>query len=123
MKEKENILVVDDESGLRITLVAQLAEQGYRVSSAEDGDVAIRLLRAERFDLNLLDLQMPHVDGYEVLKFAKKKYPTIKVVVLTGFADLKNALDSRGLGADQFLAKPFDRNELLAIIRRILSEA
>jgi DNA-binding response OmpR family regulator len=122
MTDKGKILVVDDEYSLRTTLAAQLKEQGYSVSSAEDGDVAIKMLRSQTFDLILLDLKMPNVDGYEVLKFVKQKHPKTKVVVLTGFADLKNALDSRGLGADHFLAKPFERKELLALVRRILAD-
>jgi DNA-binding response OmpR family regulator len=120
MEDKKRILVVDDEYSLRSTLTAQLKEQGYSVSAAEDGDVAIKMLRSQSFDLILLDLKMPHVDGYEVLKFVKHKHPKTKVMVLTGFADLKNALDSRGLGADHFIAKPFERKDLLSAVQRLL---
>jgi DNA-binding response OmpR family regulator len=122
MTGKQKLLVVDDEPSLRTAMSSQLMEQGYSVSSAEDGDVAIKMLESKRFDLILLDLRMPKVDGFEVLKFAKMKYPKTKVVMMTGFADLNNALDSRGLGADHFIAKPFERRELLAIIRRILAD-
>lgn len=120
---KQSILVVDDEPSLRSAMCAQLKEQGYSVSSAEDGEVAIKTLRAMTFDLILLDLKMPKVDGFEVLRFAKKKHPKTKVVMMTGFADLNNALDSKGLGADHFIAKPFERKELLSVIHRLLGDA
>jgi DNA-binding response OmpR family regulator len=122
MTEKKRILVVDDENSLRAALSTLLKEQGYDVSSAEDGDVAIEMLSSRSFDLILLDLKMPNVDGHEVLRFVKDKDPETKVIMLTGFADLKNALDSKGLGADNFIAKPFDRRELLRAIHRILRE-
>jgi DNA-binding response OmpR family regulator len=122
MTVKKNILVVDDEHSLRIAICAQLKEQGYGVSSAEDGEVAIEMLRSQTFDLILLDLNMPNVDGFEVLRFAKKKHPKTKAVMMTGFADLNNALDSRGLGADHFIAKPFERKELLSVIHRLLRD-
>jgi DNA-binding response OmpR family regulator len=122
MTVKKNILVVDDEHSLRTAICAQLKEQGYGVSSAEDGEVAIEMLRSQTFDLILLDLNMPNVDGFEVLRFAKQKYPKTKAVMMTGFADLNNALDSRGLGADHFIAKPFERKELLSVIHRLLRD-
>jgi CheY-like chemotaxis protein len=120
MTEKNRILVVDDESSLRATLSAQLKGEGYSVSSAEDGHIAIEMLHSQYFDLILLDLKMPNVDGYEVLSYVKKKHPTTKVIILTGYADLKNALDSKGLGADCFVGKPFDRADLFSTIERVL---
>jgi DNA-binding response OmpR family regulator len=122
MTEKKRILVVDDEHSLRSAISAQLKEEGYSVSCAEDGDVAIKMLGSQSFDLILLDLKMPHVDGFEVLRFVKKKHPKTKVMMLTGFADLKNALESRGLGADHFIAKPFERQELLLAVHRLLRD-
>ena len=80
------------------------------------------MLHTQTFDLILLDLYMPKVDGFEVLKFAKKKHPKTKVVMMTGFADLNNALGSKGLGADHFIAKPVERKELLSVIQRVLRD-
>jgi DNA-binding response OmpR family regulator len=123
MEEKKRILVVDDEATLRESLTGQLKAEGYVVSSAEDGDIAIEMLGSTYFDLILLDLKMPHVDGFEVLRFVKEKHPAIKVLVLTGFSDLKNAIDTKGLGADSFIGKPFDRTELLSTIQRLLGSS
>ena len=123
MTEKKRILVVDDEASLRTTLTAQLKDRGYSVSSAGDGDIAIEMLGFEYFDLILLDLKMPNVDGYEVLRYVKEKHPSTKVIILTGFADLKNALDSKGLGADHFVGKPYELSDLLSAIQRFLGGA
>jgi FixJ family two-component response regulator len=65
---------------------------------------------------------MPKVDGFEVLKFIKEKIPGLKVIMLTGFADLKNAIESKKLGAEDFVSKPYDLVDLLTTIERVLSE-
>ena len=123
MAEKNRILVVDDEAALRTVLSTQLKGQGYSVSTAGDGDIAIELLRSQDFDLILLDLKMPNVDGFEVLSYVKEKHPTTKVIVLTGFSDLKNALDSKGFGADYFVGKPYEFSDLLSDIQRVLRDS
>ncbi len=64
---------------------------------------------------------MPRVDGFEVLKFIKEKKPDTKVIMLTGFADLKNAIESKKLGAEDFVSKPYDLVDLLTTIERVLS--
>ena len=121
MIEKNRILVVDDESSFRATLSTLLKEQGYSVSSAADGDIAIEMLRSQYYDLILLDLKMPNVDGFDVLKFAKENNPTTKVVMLTAFADLKNAIESRRRGAEDLVAKGVDFADLLSTVERTLN--
>ena len=69
----------------------------------------------------LLDIKMPRVDGFEVLKFIKEKKADTKVIMLTGFADLKNAIESKKLGAEDFVSKPYDLVDLLTTIERVLS--
>lgn len=123
MTEKKRILVVDDESTFRMSLSAQLMGQGYSVSSAADGDIAIEMLRSEEFDLILLDIKMPNVDGYQVLSYAKEQHPATKVIMLTGFADLKNALEAKRMGAEDFAGKPFKFSELLSVIERVLRDS
>jgi YesN/AraC family two-component response regulator len=91
------------------------------VSTASDGDEAIDLLQAHSYDLILLDIKMPRVDGFQVLRFVKEKLPHIKVIMLTGFADLKNAIESKKLGAEDFISKPYDLVDLLATIERVLT--
>jgi CheY-like chemotaxis protein len=101
MPAKNRILVVDDEEALRVVLSAELEGEGYQVTSAADGQEAINILTTKEFDLILLDIKMPNVDGFEVLKFVKERWPQTKVVMLTGFADLKNAIESKKLGAEE----------------------
>jgi len=122
MSSPRSILVVDDEEALRTVLSSELASEGYQVESASDGDEAISIIEKKQFDLVLLDIKMPKVDGFEVLKFIKKSFPAIKVIMLTAFADLKNAIESKKLGAEDFISKPYDLVDLLTTIERVLSE-
>ncbi|MBI3578916.1 MAG: response regulator [Ignavibacteriales bacterium] len=121
MAEKNRILVVDDEDALRTVLSSELEGEGYKVNTAGDGAEAITILKSQAFDLILLDIKMPNVDGFEVLKFVKDNHPTTKVIMLTGFADLKNAIESKKLGAEDFVSKPYDLVDLLTTVERVLS--
>jgi CheY-like chemotaxis protein len=121
MAEKNSILVVDDEDALRTVLSSELESEGYVVATAGDGDEAISILQGKLFDLVLLDIKMPRVDGFEVLRFVKERYPATKVIMLTGFADLKNAIESKKLGAEDFVSKPYDLVDLLTTIERVLT--
>ncbi|MBI4417193.1 MAG: response regulator [Ignavibacteriales bacterium] len=120
MAVKNKILVVDDEEALRTVLSAELEGEGYQVSTAADGDEAIKIIGAEQFHLVLLDIKMPNVDGFEVLKYVKQHQPATKVIMLTGFADLKNAIESKKLGAEDFVSKPYDLVDLLTTVERVL---
>lgn len=114
-------MVVDDEEALRTVLSAELEGEGYQVVSAGDGQEAINILTTREFDLILLDIKMPNVDGFEVLKFVKERQPKTKVIMLTGFADLKNAIESKKLGAEDFVSKPYDLVDLLTTVERVLT--
>jgi two-component system response regulator PilR (NtrC family) len=123
MANKKNlILVVDDEESLRTVLSSELINEGYEVRTAADGDDAIVEMRNADFDLVLLDIKMPRMNGFEVLKHIKENHARAKVVMLTGFADLKNAIESKKLGADDFVSKPYDLVDLLTTIERVLNE-
>jgi DNA-binding NtrC family response regulator len=122
MADKSRILVVDDQEDLRTVLSNELSSEGYDIETASDGDEAIASVQKSRFDLVLLDIKMPKVDGFEVLRFIKKNSPAVKVIMLTGFADLKNAIESKKLGAEDFVSKPYDLVDLLTTIERVLSE-
>ncbi len=122
MAEKSRILVADDEEALRTVLSSELASAGYDVTTVADGDEAIQNVQQKKFDLLLLDIKMPKVDGFEVLKYIKKNHPGTRVIMLTGFADLKNAIESKKHGAEDFVSKPYDLVDLLTTIERVLSE-
>lgn len=122
MAEKSRILVVDDEDTLRTVLSQELKGEGYDVDTAADGQIAIDTLKNKLFELVLLDIKMPNVNGFEVLKYIKQNHPNLKVIMLTGFADLKNAIESKKLGAEDFVSKPYDLVDLITTIERVLSE-
>jgi DNA-binding NtrC family response regulator len=122
MADKRKILVVDDEDALRTVLSAELNSEGYDVGTAADGTQALSELQRTKFDLVLLDIKMPNMNGFEVLKVIKEKHPGTKVIMLTGFADLKNAIESKKLGAEDFVSKPYDLVDLLTTIDRVMSE-
>ncbi len=122
MAEKRRILVVDDEDALRTVLSAELNSEGYEVGAAADGMEAVSELQKMKYDLVLLDIKMPNMNGFEVLKVIKEKHPGTRVIMLTGFADLKNAIESKKLGAEDFVSKPYDLVDLLTTIDRVMSE-
>lgn len=122
MAEKSKILVVDDEDTLRTVLSQELKSEGYDVETAADGLLALDAIKQNKFDLVLLDIKMPNMDGFEVLKYIKQNHPDLKIIMLTGFADLKNAIESKKLGAEDFVSKPYDLVDLLTTIERVLSE-
>lgn len=122
MAEKNRILIVDDEDALRTILSSELVGAGYEIATAADGEEGVAEVKNRKFDLVLLDIHMPKLDGFEVLKFIKKEHPEVKVIMLTGFADLKNAIESKKYGAEDFVSKPYDLVDLLTTIERVLSE-
>ncbi|HCV42556.1 MAG TPA: hypothetical protein DGH68_03660 [Bacteroidetes bacterium] len=122
MDEKKKILVVDDEASPRTVLRLELLDAGFNVQVASDGDEAIAAIEKERFDLLLLDIKMPRVNGFEVLTFVKEKYSDTRVIMMTSFADLKSATESEKLGAEGFLIKPYELSVLMKTIDRVLKE-
>jgi DNA-binding NtrC family response regulator len=121
MRSKGKILVVDDEEALRTVLSSELLAEGYAVETAVDGEDAVTILGEQDFDLILLDIKMRRVDGFEVLRHVKRIRPVTKVIMLTGFADLKNAIESKRLGAEDFVSKPYDLVDLLTTVERVLA--
>ena len=117
------ILVVDDDQDLRENLVEILDEAGFLTDSASDGDEAIDKLINNGFDLVLLDSIMPGMGGMEVLPLIKRRFPQIKVIMLTAFSTVDGAVEAMRKGADDYLTKPFKINDLLVAVRRCLEEA
>jgi DNA-binding response OmpR family regulator len=116
----ETILIVDDDTNLCNVLREELSEVGYDAEYVNTGDDAFSFLVKKPVDLILLDLKMPGKDGFEVLKELEKKEIKTKVIVLTAYADVKSAIDSAKMGASDFISKPYDFDELLITIRKVL---
>lgn len=120
MTDRKSILIAEDEQEVRNLLCLLLEDQGYNVTTAADGDEAVAHLERRAFDLLLLDIKMPHRTGFDVLKYAREHHPQSKVIMLTAFAELANAMESRYLGADDFIGKPYDPHEVLMSIERVM---
>lgn len=123
MARKHSILVVDDEPEVRNLLRILLEDEGYDVATGQDGAEALRQLQQRPYDVVLLDIKMPGASGFDVLRFVRDRHPGTRVIMLTAFAELANAMESRYLGADDFIGKPYDPNEVLMAIERVLGAA
>jgi PAS domain S-box-containing protein len=113
----QRILVVDDEKGVVHSCVRILERQGFTVSGLTDSQAAPALLQQESFDLLLTDIKMPRLDGLELLRLAKEIDPHLTVVLITGYGTMEDAINAIRLGAQGFLMKPFEPQELVATIK------
>jgi two-component system, NtrC family, response regulator AtoC len=118
--KRTRILVVDDEEIVRESLAGWLEKDGYTVASAPDGASALERAGRERWSILLVDLKMPGLDGIQVLEEVKKLQPEAAVVIMTAYATVDTAVTAMKLGADDYLVKPFDPQELSLLIRRIV---
>lgn len=113
----EAILIVEDDPEMRATCARMLTRAGYQSHAVADGEAALGKLRAEpRLRVVLLDLKLPKMDGIAVLEEIRKFDSDIKVVIMTGFATVKSAVKTMKLGAVDYLVKPFEKDELLAVV-------
>ena len=114
------ILVVDDEEIVIKSCVRILASCGYAVDSAPDGREALRMVEAETYDVMILDIMMPKMDGMEVLQRVKETHPGVDVIMVTGLSQIDTAVRAMKLGAFDYLSKPFDPDELQLVVARAL---
>ena len=121
MIDEITLLYVDDEESLRILVKNQLLLEGFSVDTADDGDTAVDALKKKTYDVVLLDIRMPRMNGIEVLKFMKQNKIRPRVVMLTAVHDLAVAIEAVNTGANDYLTKPYDLDNLLACIRRVLA--
>jgi DNA-binding response OmpR family regulator len=119
----KTVLVVDDEERLRSLLHTYLAREGYRVLTAGDGNEALRLARTEKPDLIILDVMMPEMDGYEVLRRYRAEDHSGAVIMLTARVEEADAVLGLELGADDYVTKPFSPRVLVARARAVLRRA
>jgi PleD family two-component response regulator len=121
-KQGFKILVVDDEDHIRRILKFQLEKHGYRVVLAENGEIALELVRREAPDLVMLDLMMPKIDGFETCKRIRQNFQTaqIPIIMLTAKSDLPDKIQGLQDGANDYLIKPYSNEELLLRVRNVL---
>ncbi len=114
----KSILLVDDEENILTSIGWALEKNNFKVTTAINGKEAIELLRNNHYDLVITDLIMPKVDGMAVLKQAKTIHPDIGVIILTGYGDVRSAVETLKMGADDYLQKPCDIQEVLNKAKR-----
>ncbi len=117
------LLVIEDEAPMRTALVETLRVEGYRVLSAADGPAGLELACTEPFDLLLLDVMMPGLDGFALCRELRKRGRDLPVLMLTAKGQIDDRVAGLDSGADDYLVKPFSLRELLARVRALLRRA
>jgi two-component system, OmpR family, copper resistance phosphate regulon response regulator CusR len=118
--EDRKILIVEDEPKIADTLKFGLTENGYYVEVAYDGNIGYRLFQSHTYNLVLLDINVPGINGYELSKLIRAKNQHIPIIMLTALSSLNDKVEGYDSGADDYLVKPFEFKELLLKIRVVL---
>ncbi len=121
MKKAPKILIVDDEASIRQTLSAILEDEGFDVFAASNGYQAIEMMAAEKLDAVLLDIWMPEYDGLEVLKDARKRFPNLPFIIMSGHGNVETAVKATKLGAFDFIEKPLSVDKVTIVINNLLA--
>ena len=116
--QDNTVFVIDDDEIIRLSCEQILKKSGYKVETFGNGYEGIERLKKVRPPLLVVDIKMPELDGFEVIKLVRKVDPEVVIVVITGYATIETAVDAMKMGAYDFLPKPFTPNELRLIIER-----
>ena len=113
------ILIVDDERNIRLTLKDILEDEGYDIQLAESGETALKLIEAKQFDLIILDVKLPKMDGLSVLSKLLKKQPALDVLMISGHGTIQTAVEALKIGAYDFCEKPLSMAKILTAAKNI----
>jgi two-component system response regulator AtoC len=122
VSESTRILVIDDEEAIRRTVSMTLQHAGYSVDTAETGTKAIEKAAANFYNLALIDIRLPDMEGTELLTALKETTPRMVKIILTGYPALENAVKAINKGVDAYLIKPVNTTELLRLIKECLNK-
>jgi DNA-binding NtrC family response regulator len=122
MNDTASILIVDDEEVVRRSHLRSLADTGCHTEAAEDGHQALRVMEQHPFDVILLDLRMPGLDGMDVLKTIKERWPESEVVVITGYPSIETAKEAVRLGAQNYIAKPVGPDDVIKAANEAMTQ-
>jgi DNA-binding NtrC family response regulator len=122
MGKRARILVIDDDEGIRKVLKTILEDEGYNVDMAANGKEAIRKSYRKFYNLALIDIKLPDMEGTKLLKRIKETVPKMRKIILTGYPSIKNAIEAVNQGADAYIVKPFDMDKVLATIKEQLKK-
>jgi len=120
MGENARILIVDDDENIRKVLTTILEEEGYDVESMETAKKAIERTKRKFYNLALIDIRLPDMEGIELLTRMKEATPRMRKIIITGYPTLQNAIGAVNRGADAYILKPFDMEKVLGTIREQL---
>ena len=115
--KKIKLLIVDDEEDFLKSIAERLGMRDFEVTTATEGKLAIKAAKKGQFDVAIADMRMPGMDGMELLKILKKKHKFLEVIILTGYGSIDSAVEATKLGAYSYLEKPFEFDNLLAVIK------
>lgn len=121
-EKKKQVLVIDDEESIRQVFRWILEGQGYEVETAETGVQAIEKFEEKFYNLALLDIRLPDMEGTELLNILHKRSPKTMKIMVTGYPSLENAMKSLNVGADAYVVKPVEPSELVRIVQAKLKE-
>jgi two-component system response regulator AtoC len=116
----EKILIIDDNESVRYTLENLLEEAGFQVTTVEDGIKAIEEIKSKSYNIVICDMKLPKMDGIQIMKEIHKIDSDMPVIILTAYGDIKNAVKSIKKGASDYLTKPFDNDEMVMTVRKVL---
>lgn len=122
MDETPRILVVDDDENIRKVLVAILEDEGYKVENVGTGKEAVEKTRRNYYNLALIDIRLPDMEGIELLTKMKDTTPKMRKVIITGYPTLQNAVDAVNKGANAYILKPFDVGRVLRTLKEQLQK-
>ena len=117
MGEGPKILIVDDDESIRKVLAAVLEESGYMIDAAENGKEAIEKTDKNFYNLALVDIRLPDIEGSKLIAMMKETTPRMRKIIITGFPSLQNAVEALNKGADAYIIKPFDMDKVLQTIK------
>jgi DNA-binding NtrC family response regulator len=120
--EPMRVLIIDDERSICSGCQMILADEGHRVQYQLSGQAGLELARGGQFDLVLLDMKLPDLDGMEILKSIRKERPDVYVIIMTGYSTVQNAVQAMKLGAIDYLAKPFSDDQLVIAVKRAVEK-
>ncbi len=122
MGKRARILVADDDESIRKILTVILEDRGYAVDTAENGKQAVEKSKINFYNLALIDIRLPDMDGTRLLLNIRKTVPRMRKVIITGFPSLQNAVEALNKGADAYITKPFDVEKILKTIKEQLGK-
>ena len=118
--KKQTVLIVEDEPIVRESLHDWLSAHGYQVATAENGEQALQIIKQQSFGVVIIDLRLPDMDGNAVLEKAREYRPDLKCIIITAYPSEETTLNAMKLGAEDYIVKPFDPQELEDLIRELL---